>query len=226
MRIDYEKYPSLLDCFRYEKKVHVKYITESFVNGMNERVGNLCTDINIYPDYYVGVFLYKDYVIKYSYDEFTVTPRETSENIEKYGSYLSYHGNGANVEVYKGYDTILEGGQLSMPLTQDEYEFVLLTQRLAFFIRYANIETKIVNKNTVSGIRCVEDKIHSDFDFNIEVVDSTWFTSIIREKGFGVRGHFRLQPCGEGLKEKKLIWINDFEKTGYTRIAGKLKQEV
>jgi hypothetical protein len=50
-------------------------------------------------------------------------------------------------------------------------------------------------------------------------MDSTWFTQLVISNAFNVRGHFRLQPCGPELKERKLIWIQDFQKSGYTRKA-------
>lgn len=49
------------------------------------------------------------------------------------------------------------------------------------------------------------------------VVDSTWNKFIVRTEGFGVRGHFRVQPCGVRNEDLKLIWISAFEKKGYVR---------
>lgn len=51
----------------------------------------------------------------------------------------------------------------------------------------------------------------------IFIVDSTWNKFIVRTEGFGVRGHFRLQPYGERSQELKLIWIDAFQKNGYVR---------
>lgn len=85
---------------------------------------------------------------------------------------------------------------------------------------FAEIETKIIeaeskkHPNTHNGVK-------NSTKVPIAVVDSTWFTNIIRTSGFGVNGHFRFQPCGKNLKERKLIWINPFEKQGYTRTAKK-----
>lgn len=65
-------------------------------------------------------------------------------------------------------------------------------------------------------------KYFNDTDIKVTHLDCTWFTTLIRTEGFRVNGHFRLQPCGERLKDRRLIWINDFEKHGYTRMAQKL----
>lgn len=56
-------------------------------------------------------------------------------------------------------------------------------------------------------------------------MDSKWFTNLVKSDGFKVRGHFRFQPKKkDGVWTKELIWINEFEKSGYNREAGVLKQ--
>ena len=49
----------------------------------------------------------------------------------------------------------------------------------------------------------------------IEIVDSSWWKTIIRTEGFSVQGHLRWQPHGINNSQKKLIWINEFQKHGY-----------
>lgn len=90
------------------------------------------------------------------------------------------------------------------------------------FFKYAQVETKILNSN--SKIKDVSVKIANQTTSKIEYVNSTWFTNLVKSEGFKVRGHFRLQPCGSGMKERKLIWIQDFTKTGYNAPARKLKE--
>lgn len=88
---------------------------------------------------------------------------------------------------------------------------------LLCFIKYCPLETKIVNagrKEHHAG-----EKYKNETARNIEILDSTWFTTIIRSEGFGVKGHFRMQPFGTALSQRKLIWIAPFEKEGYTRTA-------
>jgi len=51
---------------------------------------------------------------------------------------------------------------------------------------------------------------------NITFCDSLW-KQRINVDGFKVRGHFRLQACGEEWKKRKLIWIEEFDKQGYNR---------
>lgn len=93
---------------------------------------------------------------------------------------------------------------------------------MCMFIKYAEVETKTVLGRSK---RRFGDPYRNDTDFPITHLDSKWFTNIVRSEGFSVRGHFRLQPKkinGEWTKE--LIWINDFEKHGYTSKARILNQ--
>lgn len=86
------------------------------------------------------------------------------------------------------------------------------------FINFAEIETKEIqpNRQIWDGPRAV---YNNKTKFPITVIDSTWYTNLISSGAFKVRGHFRLQPYGPDLSKRKLIWINDFEKEGYTRKA-------
>lgn len=91
---------------------------------------------------------------------------------------------------------------------------------LKMFKSYADVETKELKPNSKTrGINC---KYVNDTDLKITYLDSKWFTTLVKSDAFNVRGHFRLQPFGEGLKEHKLIWISEFTKSGYTAPARKL----
>jgi len=85
------------------------------------------------------------------------------------------------------------------------------------FLNHAEVQTKVVAGQ--SRVKEVSGKVINDTNINLTTLDCTWFTNIVREEGFKVRGHFRLQPVGEGRMERKLIYIKDFEKSGYTRKA-------
>lgn len=86
------------------------------------------------------------------------------------------------------------------------------------FINYAEIEKKEIqpSRQIWDGPTCL---YNNKTRFPITVVDSAWYTHLVSSGAFKVRGHFRLQACGEALKDRKLIWIQDFEKEGYTRKA-------
>ena len=61
---------------------------------------------------------------------------------------------------------------------------------------------------------------------SVLVLDSSWYTSIIRTEGFAVRGHLRMQACGKNLSERRLVYIDSFQKYGYVRKAKMLPTEV
>jgi hypothetical protein len=88
---------------------------------------------------------------------------------------------------------------------------------LKAFLKYADIETKVVN----GGKKIVHngEKIMNDTNRKVEILDSTYFTTISRTEGFGVSGHFRFQPWGPGMSQRRLQWISEFQKHGYTRKA-------
>lgn len=94
---------------------------------------------------------------------------------------------------------------------------------LVLFEQHAEIQTK--NIAAKSKIETISSKIVNDTKSLIKMLDIKHFTTINQPNAFAVRGHFRWQPCGEGLKERKLIWINEFQKEGYTAPARKLSQD-
>lgn len=88
------------------------------------------------------------------------------------------------------------------------------------FINFAEVETKVMKPNTqIWDDRMVNAIYNNKTRGNITVIDSTWYTNLVSSGAFKVRGHFRLQPCGHGRTQRKLTWINDFQKEGYTRKA-------
>jgi len=119
--------------------------------------------------------------------------------------------------------------QLDMDYEQvanDEFSNVArnLFLQLLIFINFSEIDVKIVNNNSkTTGNR--DNKIVNNSEFQLNIVDTSWNTIIQRTEGFDVRGHLRLQACGEGHKDRKLIWINQFQKHGYTRTAKISKED-
>lgn len=99
----------------------------------------------------------------------------------------------------------------------DKMEWIANIICIIVFMKYCEVETKIIppgRKEKHVGTKYVNETKHK-----IEILDSSWFTTLIKSDGFAVGGHFRFQPYGPGLSRKKLIWIEPFEKTGYTRTA-------
>lgn len=95
-------------------------------------------------------------------------------------------------------------------------EFSMIMQILTF-VELGDVEVTILEKGRNNGGKKNIDKVTNSSPNTVFVVDSSWNKLIIRTEGFAVMGHFRLQPCGEAFKDRKLIWIGAFEKHGYKR---------
>ena len=95
---------------------------------------------------------------------------------------------------------------------------------LIAFSNFCEVETKIA----LAGKRTLykDEKYINETALPIEILDSTWFTTIVRSEGFSVGaetgGFFRWQRFGPGSSKRKIVWVAPFEKKGYTRRAGKL----
>lgn len=89
--------------------------------------------------------------------------------------------------------------------------------KIITFVELGDVEVVMLEKGRNNGKSKKGGKVTNGSNFTVYVVDSSWNQLIIRTDGFAVMGHFRLQPCGSGLIDRKLIWINAFEKHGYKR---------
>ena len=88
---------------------------------------------------------------------------------------------------------------------------------IVMFRTYADHDIKIVSgKSSVKLNGITYNNLNKQ---DIQVIDSSWYTSLVRTEGFMVRGHLRMQACGKALSERRLIYIDSFEKHGYVRKA-------
>jgi hypothetical protein len=89
------------------------------------------------------------------------------------------------------------------------------------FCKHCEIETKMVEPS--KKVWHAGEKYLNETRDPVEILDSTWFTTIVRSEEFTVGestgGFFRWQPAGVGKQQRKLIWIMPFKKQGYTRRA-------
>jgi hypothetical protein len=86
-----------------------------------------------------------------------------------------------------------------------------------YFIHNCDIQQKILKpqeKYRESGF-----KHYNETKTDIIMLDCNWFTELIRDTPFHVKGHLRWQVCGEKFSKRRLMWISDFEKKGYHRKA-------
>jgi hypothetical protein len=88
---------------------------------------------------------------------------------------------------------------------------------ICLFRTFADHELKVVSRKSTGKINNMVYRNMNKTD--VAVLDSSWYTSIVRTEGFVVRGHMKMQPCGPNLSERKLIYVDSFEKYGYVRKA-------
>jgi hypothetical protein len=91
------------------------------------------------------------------------------------------------------------------------------------FKSYAEVETKLLPSKT--ELKTVHCHYRNLTKLNMTYLDSKWFTNLVQSDEFKVRGHFRFQACGKDFQERKLIWIDEFKKKGYTAPARKLNSK-
>lgn len=96
----------------------------------------------------------------------------------------------------------------------DRSKFVLQVLTYLFFGEITDRFIKAKKTLCISASNRIVNNSKTDIVF----VDTLWKERISTE-GFKVRGHFRLQPIGEARQDRKLIWIEEFDKSGYNRKA-------
>jgi len=89
--------------------------------------------------------------------------------------------------------------------------------QILMFLKYTEPEVKVIPSGKKVGTK--KNGYYNLTRNDVQVVDSSWNTTVVRSEGFSVDGHLRLQPFGEGRKKRKLIWIEPFAKSGYVRNA-------
>lgn len=139
-----------------------------------------------------------------------------SPHFEKFGLdlfvYMSKEGSDFRERIWKGF----------VEQSRDSSYWIADIMCFKTFLKYADVEAKIVNAKRKE--KHLGEKYVNETNYKVEILDSTYFTTISRTEGFGVKGHFRFQPWGPGLTQKRLQWIADYKKSGYTKKAKILSQ--
>ena len=200
----------------------IKVVSENFVKtafGAKDRLIYLADKDVLETGYRkAGTLIFGNVVLMYELESDEVNTYFTVFKMDKDGmfDYISTNRDGesaftmcSGVEYHKTKDSLLEVGQ----------QLKTIICLINMFIDYAEVEeveSKARTKIHAQGCRYL-----NETDLDIGYLDSKWFTSLVNSKGFKVGGHFRLQPKKkDGEWTKELIWINDFEKKGYSRKAG------
>jgi hypothetical protein len=117
-------------------------------------------------------------------------------------------------EIYMGEDET-EFAKASLPLFLQLYSFIEMT----------DIEEVQIRPGKWSGTRKDKDQLKNEELFPIVTVKTNWVKILVRNEAFSVAGHIRFQPYGPNNSLRKPIWINPYEKKGYTLRAGKMIDE-
>ena len=99
------------------------------------------------------------------------------------------------------------------------FEMGKLLCLLICFIHFFETDRIVLNVNRNPRAQVNDTQYVNLTPRNIHIIDTNWFTNIIRVDPFLVSGHIRFQACGQGYQERKMIWINEYEKKGYVRKA-------
>jgi hypothetical protein len=149
--------------------------------------------------------------------EVLITMITKSPHSEEFGLdlfvYMAKEGSDFIERIWKGF---LEQGRDSLWWITDLMIFKT-------FLKHVEVETKIVNGKKKE--KHLGEKYVNETDYKVQILDSPYFTTISRTEGFGVSGHFRWQPYGPGMSQKRLQWISDYVKEGYTRTATILRND-
>jgi hypothetical protein len=117
----------------------------------------------------------------------------------------------------------IKGGKLHFPEKERDENFdkeMMEFVRLLIFTELSELESVTLAPKQSVGTK-KQGKMLNESNSSVVVVDSTWNKIIHREQGFKVSGHLRLQPYGPEMKYRRLQYIDDFEKTGYTKTTNK-----
>jgi hypothetical protein len=210
----FNKYREFVDDIANTQEIKTYLIAKTVSDYLFEHQEKIMTKLwNFIPDMKdsTGAILWGDWTYFY---------RKFNQEDEAIIMYMSVMGDTAELgAVIKDRDDITHvRGTPPEKSTAAAVGFTMSTLVLPF-LEFAECETKIVNVKTAQRVKLNKEKYITDIPSNIEIVDSSWFTTLIRTDAFGVSGHFRLQPVGMGRSERKLIWIKDFQKQGYTKRA-------
>lgn len=103
------------------------------------------------------------------------------------------------------------------------YLFICLgAANILTYLLFVEVETVEVPPRKKFPAKRYEGFINKQ-DQTILVADLTWNREMLESIPFGVSGHFRVQPYGEGRAKWRLIYISPYYKDGYRKKSGKEK---
>lgn len=203
-------------------KTKIKYITnpiyEAWQNNENKLIEMMPHREHRNPQY--GVFIYKlDKLLMVNY--FYCDAKNNHffylsfvNDILMFANFVGTELNGQkgvwtfnpyrNTEVYKE--------QLKSDRPPNDMDAIDINLELDWLINHMTIEPKFLGpRSKLHEQNC---KYENHTNHSIEIIKSNYLYDLHKSGAFKVAGHFRWQPYKDG--EKKLIFISDFVKSGYT----------
>lgn len=216
---DVKGFQSFIEILKTNKNISIQLVTEKIseflFDNANDLIPKMWKFLHEFPDKY-GIILWRSFTYMYY-----KTHDEKSKKVIIY--WFVFNGTDDIKMVpgitckYMGDDTYISGtfsdtNQLAMV-------GLMITVLYLLFIEFAELETVTFNSRNNHKVKLNNDKYWTDVPYDIEIIDSNWFRTLIRTGAFSVSGHFRLQPYGKQRLQRRLQWISEFQKHGYIRKA-------
>ena len=138
---------------------------------------------------------------------------------------LSVNGNLGSLD---GLKTLSDGGLPQEELGDTDFDRTWSGPLIAaLFIKFGEIDTKGFAAKRVApttASRKDRRKSQRDFQKGIVMITSNWLNNIVVEGDINVRGHFRLQACGQGWTDRKIVYIHPHVRKGYSKAAERWRQ--
>lgn len=98
-----------------------------------------------------------------------------------------------------------------------------ITYKLMCFVFLTENDEIVLKPKQKYGTRNT-DKTINTLNVPLTIINSRWNTTIVRQEGFPVRGHFAIRYFGSKLSSQqiRIVFIQPYKKQGYIRKAGKL----
>lgn len=218
---DTNKFYDFLNSLKFTfRQVNKRYfITEPFREAIHTAAPKIIKDNKLFTDIPTGCG------ILFTNTGFTVylsNPTDKQIKLLCYGftrDTLTTYGYIDNDFNYGGVAFNLDGN--GQPINDTDFCVNYLNGILLglWFIDNCEVDATIIapkGKHRDAGI-----KYFNESKSSFTVLNCNWFTDLIRDIPFRVKGHFRWQAHGEKKTKRKLIWIEEFEKSGYVRKAQK-----
>ena len=184
-------------------------VTEERFDGIMFRGLNVGRKATILVD---DRFFYRYHILKDSISCIwvQVTPVGGNDNI----GYVSLDYTNYRINTELGYLTYPEEN----PFEIEHFERFI---QYLVFLEYSELETVTLKPQEKTKETKREGKVTNGSNSDVVIVDSTWNKTVFVDGTFSVRGHFRWQACGAKHGKRKLIFIEGFQKEGYTKHAQK-----